>query len=249
MPIDSRIFTHILLGCRVTILLLSCLFPQSLFAQQRPTNPSVSPKIAPAYTDLKIIDEHTDSKGNIIRTIQYKQGGNSITETRILRPGAGTLPPLPINPDTLQKDSVLLIVNKSKNNLQVFYRRKLIRTYKAVFGPKPMEDKCMAGDRCTPEGWFTIKLMKPYSKYHKFLLLSYPDDSAQARFNRLKESGKIPKTALIGGDVGIHGIWNKGDDMIEMGVNWTDGCVAIKNKDIDELYTFVVPGTRIYIRK
>lgn len=230
-------------------MLVCCLTPYHLIAQQKPANSAIAPKSTPAYTDLKIIDEHTDGKGNIIRTIQYKQGGNTVTETRVLRPGGGARPQIPINPDTLQKDSVLLIVNKSKNNLQVYYRHRLIRTYKAVFGPKPMEDKCMAGDRCTPEGWFTIKSMKPYSKYHKFMLLSYPDDSAILRFNRLKEIGKIPKTAQIGGDVGIHGIWNKGDDMIEMGVGWTDGCVAIKNKDIDELYTFVVPGTRVYIRK
>ena len=156
---------------------------------------------------------------------------------------------VPINPDTMNKDSVLVMVNKSQYRLEVYYRRKIIRSYKAVFGPKPQENKCVAGDRCTPEGWFTIKTKNPSSKYNKFMLLNYPNDSSVARFNKLKETGKIPKTAQMGGDVGIHGIWKGGDDMIDMGVNWTDGCVAIKNKDVDDLYTLIGVGTRVYIRK
>ncbi len=81
------------------------------------------------------------------------------------------------------------------------------------------------------------------------MLLNYPNDSCMACFNRLKESGKIPKAARPGGDIGIHGIWKGGDDMIEGGIGWTDGCVAIKNKDIEELYTFAGIGTRVFIRK
>ena len=71
------------------------------------------------------------------------------------------------------------------------------------------------------------------------MLINYPNDSAWAKFNKLKNKGIIPKTARIGGDIGIHGIWAGGDDMIELGVDWTDGCVALKNKDIEELYSIV----------
>ena len=107
----------------------------------------------------------------------------------------------------------------------------------------------MEGDRCTPEGVFHIAGKNPNSKYNKFMLLSYPNDSARIRFNKLKQQGLIPKTARIGGDIGIHGIWKGGDDMIEMGVGWTDGCVALKNRDVEELYTFVGVGTKVVIRK
>ena len=89
----------------------------------------------------------------------------------------------------------------------------------------------------------------PNSKYDKFMLLSYPNDSSLARFNRLKENGYIPKIAKIGGDVGIHGVWKGGDDMIEMGVGWTYGCVAIKNKDIEELFSLVGVGTKVTIKR
>ena len=81
------------------------------------------------------------------------------------------------------------------------------------------------------------------------MLLNYPNDTSVSRFNALKEKGTIPKTARIGGDVGIHGIWKGGDDLIENGICWTDGCVAVKNKDIEELYKFAGVGTKVYIRK
>jgi murein L,D-transpeptidase YafK len=125
----------------------------------------------------------------------------------------------------------------------------MVRNYRAVFGPTPKMNKNMEGDRCTPEGVFHIAGKNPNSKYNKFMLLSYPNDSARIRFNKLKQQGLIPKTARIGGDIGIHGIWKGGDDMIEMGVGWTDGCVALKNRDVEELYTFVGVGTKVVIRK
>ncbi len=222
-------------GIVFSIIFLLCFAPQ-LHAQNesRPT-------------DVKIVEEHKDKSGNTVRTIQYKINGRQMTETQVVRPNPGYQ--VPINPDTLNKDSVLLVVEKSKFVLNVFYQKRKIRSYKAVFGPKPKEDKCMSGDRCTPEGWFKIVMKNPNSKYDKFLLLDYPNDSSYAHFNRLKAMGALPANARIGSDVGIHGVWKGGDDMIEMGVCWTDGCVALKNKDIEELYTFVGVGTRVFIRK
>jgi len=150
-------------------------------------------------------------------------------------------------PDTLIKDSVRLVVDKTKHCLMVYYRKRMLRAYKATFGPTPLQDKYMEGDRCTPEGEFKITNINARSKYNKFMLISYPNDSARAKFNRLKTSGIIPQTARIGGDIGIHGIWPGGDDMIELGVGWTDGCVALKNKDIEELYSIVGVGTKVVI--
>jgi hypothetical protein len=200
-------------------------------------------------SDLKVLDEHKDGKGNIVRVIQYYKGSERITETAIIPIHPVSNIRIPINPDTLNKDSVLIVVTKSKYNLEVYYHRRLIRAYKAVFGPKPLEDKRVEGDRNTPEGWFTIKTKNPSSKYDKFLLLSYPNDSAVARFSRLKAMGKLPVNARIGSDVGIHGIWKGGDDLIEKGIGWTDGCIALKNKDVEELYTLTGAGTRVFIRK
>lgn len=200
--------------------------------------------------NLKLLHEEDDGKGHIIRTIQYSKGNVRVTETIIMAkpPSVATLN-MPIKPDTLNKSLLKIIVNKSQYRLSVYYRDRPIRVYKAVFGPNPKLNKLMEGDRNTPEGHFTITSKNPASKYNKFMLLSYPNDSAYSRFNELKAKGKIPPTARIGGDVGIHGIWKGGDDMIEMGVGWTDGCVAIKNKDIEELFSLVGVGTKVFIRR
>jgi murein L,D-transpeptidase YafK len=200
--------------------------------------------------NLKVVSEEPDGKGNIVRTVQYEQGYLRVTEQIIMpQKRVLSLNPYRINPDTLKKDSLLIVVDKKRYCLQLFYRHRLIRAYKAVFGPQPLSNKCMEGDRCTPEGMFTIRNKNPNSRYNKFMLLSYPNDSAIARFNQLKQKGLIPASARIGGDIGIHGIWKGGDDMIEMGVGWTDGCVALKNKDIEDLYSMVGVGTKVLIKK
>lgn len=207
-------------------------------------------KEPPRPKNLKVLSETSDGKGNIVRVIQYDQGTMRVTETTItpkVLPLASTH--VKFSPDTMSKDSVRLVVDKAKRCLLVYYKKRMIRAYKATFGPDPMQDKSMEGDRCTPEGEFKITSLNPRSKYNKFMLISYPNDSTRARFNRLKSKGILPATARIGGDIGIHGIWPGGDDMIELGVGWTDGCVALKNKDIEELYSIVGVGTKVVIVK
>lgn len=199
--------------------------------------------------NVKIVKEYDDGKGHIVREIQYTQGAMLVTEQVIMPKRSIANTRKPIDPDTLVKDSVIVLVNKSAYSVQVFYRKQMIRVYKAVFGPNPKANKTMEGDRCTPEGWFKISAKNPNSKYHKFMLINYPTDSSYSRFRILKETGKIPATARIGGSIGIHGIWQGGDDMIEMGVGWTDGCIALKNRDVEELYAITGVGTRVFIKK
>lgn len=238
-------------GKIILLLFIFCgiLHPDLLLAQVKPVTPTDVSKAQPQLKNFQVLEEYKDGKGNIIRVIRYDQGDMRVTET-IIKP----IVPVynlkrPIKPDTLVKDSVLLLVSKSKYKVDVYYKGRMIRSYTAVFGPRPMENKNMEGDRCTPEGWYRIKSKNPASQYNKFMLLDYPNDTTQVRFAALKEKGVIPKTARIGGNIGIHGIWKGGDDMIEMGVGWTDGCVALKNSDIDELYSLVGVGTRVCIRK
>jgi len=229
----------------VVVVVLALLSVTAANAQYK--RPTQDEKIEEHPRNVTVLDEHKDGKGNIIRTIQYNQGLMRVTETIIRPEKLGVGGKVAINPDTMNKSFVEVLVDKSHYCVYVMYRKRMIRAYKAVFGPKPQQLKMMEGDRCTPEGWFTIQNKNPASRYDKFMLLSYPDDSARARFNRAKEAGTIPRTAKIGGDVGIHGIWQGGDDMIELGVGWTDGCIAIKNKDVEELYTMVGVGTRVHI--
>lgn len=211
------------------------------------TTPDTTDKNRPK--NLKLVHEEPDGKGNLVRIIQYNKGNMRVTETIIMPIKKKYNTYVPVNPDTINKDSVYLVINKSDYTLQVRYRKKVLRSYKATFGPNPQENKCMEGDRCTPEGWFRISGYNPRSKYHRFLRINYPNDSTYIRFKYLKEKGIIPMHARIGGDIGIHGVWKGGDDLIELGVGWTDGCIALKNKDIEELCSLVGIGTRVYIGK
>ena len=210
--------------------------PLLLQAQKRPTN-------------IKVLDEYKDGKGNIVRVVQFNEGLMRVTQTIIepIKPTIGIS--IPIRMDTVRKDSLSIHISKSNYMLLVRYRGRVIRTYKAVFGPNPRMNKLVEGDRNTPEGDFRIVTKNAASKYDKFLGLNYPNDSTYARFNRMKAAGQLPASARIGGDVGIHGIWPGGDDMIQLGIGWTDGCIALKNKDVEELFSMVNVGTKVVIRK
>jgi hypothetical protein len=231
------------------LLVLLCLVAATVSQAQTIYAPPVK-KEAPLFKNLKVLSEESDGKGNIVRVIQYDQGVMRITETTIV---PKVLPignaSVKVDPRTMNKDSVRLVVDKARHCLMVYYQRRMVRAYKATFGPNPLQDKCMEGDRCTPEGEFKITHINERSKFNKFMQINYPNDSSLAKFNRLKRSGVLPSSARIGGDIGIHGIWPGGDNMIELGVGWTDGCVALTNKDIEELYSMVGVGTKVVIVK
>ncbi len=227
-------FSRLLLSCG--LLMLLCHAPRVSTAQHRPTN-------------IKVLDEYKDGKGNIVRVVQFNEGLMKVTQTIVepIRPTVGLR--VPIRMDTVKQDQLSIHISKSSYMLLVRYRGKTIRAYKAVFGPNPSLNKLMEGDRNTPEGDFKIASKNAGSKYDKFLGINYPNDSSFARFNKLKAEGKLPASARIGGDVGIHGIWPGGDDMIQLGIGWTDGCIALKNNDVEELFSLIPIGTKVTIRK
>lgn len=184
------------------------------------------------------------ASGAWLRKIKYSNGSET---TMILPPPIGER--TPINVDTINKDSVVIVVEKEYNVIYVLYKRKRIRQYRAVFGPDKMKDKHKEGDRCTPEGWFRIVSIRDHNAWQKFMLLDYPTPESYDRFNERMKSGVIPGNSKIGGAIGIHGTFKGGDNMVDMGFGWTDGCVALKSTDIYDLFNFVKEGTRVYITK
>lgn len=135
-----------------------------------------------------------------------------------------------------------IVVYKSKRQLLAYSNGKLIKTYKISLGKVPIGDKEFEGDKKTPEGFYTINDKNPNSGYHKNLGISYPN---QEDIENAKRLGKP-----AGGDVKIHGLRNK------MGIigkfhrwfDWTLGCIAITDSEIDELYSAVKIGTPIEIK-
>ncbi|MDO4441821.1 MAG: L,D-transpeptidase family protein [Moraxella sp.] len=146
-------------------------------------------------------------------------------------------PPLPVG---TQIDK--LIVYKAKREMHAFYQGKLIKIYPISLGKNPIGHKAFEGDMKTPEGIYTINDRNPNSSYHKNLGISYPNDADIAH---AKAHGKS-----AGGAIKIHGIKNGLGDVI--GANhllkdWTHGCIAVTNREIDELYVAVVDNAVIEI--
>jgi murein L,D-transpeptidase YafK len=135
-----------------------------------------------------------------------------------------------------------LVLTKSRRELVLYYRGEAVRTYFVALGRNPVGDKERIGDNRTPEGLFFIQGRNPNSRYHLSLRISYPDETHRARAARL---GVEP-----GGDIMIHGL---PDEQAAFGAahrdyDWTNGCIAVTNKEIEELWRVIHDGTPIQIK-
>ncbi|MEA3061893.1 MAG: hypothetical protein QOJ94_1674 [Sphingomonadales bacterium] len=135
-----------------------------------------------------------------------------------------------------------ILVEKSAHRLIAFERGRAVREMTVALGREPAEDKVRAGDDRTSEGVFPIVAHQPASAYHRALKLGYPTP-ARVRLARLK--GVDP-----GGDIMIHGLPN---GLGWLGtwhrmIDWTRGCVAVTDGEMDWLYQTVADGTPVEIR-
>jgi lipoprotein-anchoring transpeptidase ErfK/SrfK len=145
--------------------------------------------------------------------------------------------------------SYYIVVDKSRYELSVFDSKGWLVTYPVVFGTSDLADKQYAGDRRTPEGTFTIVNKKVHSKWDRFMSLDYPTQESYTKFTQRKNEGLIPSNAKIGGSIGIHGTWPHEDYQVDRFRNWTEGCISMRNKDVEELYGMIPVGTKVLIRK
>ena len=151
--------------------------------------------------------------------------------------------------EILPVGTVYLIIDKSDYELNVYDDKGWFATYPVVFGNNSLDDKKMEGDRCTPEGNFHIISKKIHNKWDRFIALDYPTKESYEKFRERKSRGEIPAGARIGGGVGIHGTWPNDDYIIDRYKNWTNGCISMKNKDVEDLYSYLPVGTSVTIRK
>jgi uncharacterized protein YecT (DUF1311 family) len=135
-----------------------------------------------------------------------------------------------------------IIVDKSRHKLYLVQGGKVVQTYDCELGYNSAHQKLYSGDGATPEGKYHITAVKTNgrSKYYKALLLSYPNETDYKRFNDAKIRGVILPRARIGGLIEIHGDGGKNRD-------WTEGCVALTNKDMDRIMQYVTVGTPVTI--
>jgi len=135
-----------------------------------------------------------------------------------------------------------LLVDKSDRVLVFYQDGQAVRAYRGIqFGDARFGHKRFQGDERTPEGRYTIDTRNPQSSYHLSLRISYPN-SADRAFAAAR--GRSP-----GGDIFIHGQPNGLSSDLRMRGDWTDGCIALANHEIEELWSLVPDGTPIVIRQ
>jgi len=154
-----------------------------------------------------------------------------------------------IRENAVDADSLSLVIDKSEYKLTVKSDTIVLKEYPVVFGRNPVDDKLKQGDRCTPEGTFYMKAKYPHSKWSKFVWINYPTRDSWRKHNAAIRQGKISDNAKIGGEVGIHGVPEGMDFLIDQKYDWTEGCVSLKTKDINELYYYITESTPIIIKK
>jgi murein L,D-transpeptidase YafK len=135
-----------------------------------------------------------------------------------------------------------IVVEKSKREMKLMRGSEVLKTYRVALGGQPVGAKDRQGDHKTPEGIYEVDSKKPNSQFHRALHVSYPSPVDRERARKL---GVRP-----GGYVEIHGL---GANWGWLGAahrqrDWTDGCVAVTNQEIDEIWPLVEVGTRVEIR-
>lgn len=135
----------------------------------------------------------------------------------------------------------LVIVKKSKSMIQLLHHGKVLKQYRIAMGDRPAGHKLTEGDQRTPEGRYVLDYKKPNSTYYRAIHISYPNDEDRLRANAL---GLNP-----GGQIMIHGENPHSELSPEEAqqYNWTNGCIAVTNKQMDEIWKLVQPGTPIEI--
>lgn len=134
-----------------------------------------------------------------------------------------------------------VLVDKSDRTLWLYRAGTIIRTYRGLqLGDAPQGHKRFQGDEKTPEGRYTLDYGNPQSSYYLSLHVSYPNSADRAH---AAARGRSP-----GGDIFIHGQPNGLPFDFRVGGDWTDGCIALSNREIAELWSLIPDGTPIEIR-
>jgi murein L,D-transpeptidase YafK len=143
-------------------------------------------------------------------------------------------------PDHKTVDQIVVV--KSARTMTLESNGRVLKTYKVALGGQPVGAKERQGDHKTPEGEYIIDAKNEHSRFYMALHLSYPNAADRVRADSL---GASP-----GGDVEIHGLgkqygWIGARHRL---VDWTDGCIAVTNEEIQEIFGMVPVGTRVHIK-
>ena len=130
-----------------------------------------------------------------------------------------------------------IVVKKGERKMYLVSGKTAIKSYQINLGNQPIGDKQYEGDGKTPEGLYFIDRFNPNSRYHLSVGISYPSaqDVAQAAALGLRP----------GGDIFIHGLGPEGRALNK--ADWTAGCIAVNDEEIEEIFAMLQPGVPIFI--
>jgi murein L,D-transpeptidase YafK len=134
-----------------------------------------------------------------------------------------------------------ILIEKAKRALTLFEKNEPLKTYQVALGREPVGAKRREGDGRTPEGTYVIAGRKSDSAFHRALRISYPSEADLAR---ARAAGEPP-----GGDIMIHGLKNGLGWLgrLHTSSDWTEGCIAVTNEEIEEIWDAVPDGTPVEI--
>lgn len=142
----------------------------------------------------------------------------------------------------------MIIVDKEGYALYLIRDGGVVSRFDVAYGQNPFFDKEKEGDLRTPEGRYYVneKLGENRTNYHRALRINYPNLDDKREFKELKRKGIVGPKEKIGSNILIHGLYD-GNSTGNLGKNWTEGCVALRNNDIDRLFFSVPIGTPVVI--
>lgn len=134
-----------------------------------------------------------------------------------------------------------VLVRKEERRLYLLSGEQVVRSYRIGLGDNPSGHKLFEGDQRTPEGEYVLDWRNPNSDFYKSIHISYPNKQDR---EMASSWGLDP-----GGSIMIHGLPNEAGDMAFafLGLDWTDGCIAVSNEEMDEIWQLVADGTPIRI--
>lgn len=150
---------------------------------------------------------------------------------------------------SVPSEGIHIAIDKTDYILSIVSDTIILKQYPVVFGRNPVDDKLRQGDGCTPQGRFRVHTKYPHRSWDKFIWIDYPTEDSWKKHRQAKMDGIIDQSAKIGGEIGIHGVPAGTDNLIDLRMNWTLGCVALKNSDINDFYPFIKTGTMVIIKR
>ena len=145
-----------------------------------------------------------------------------------------------------ENDDYAIVVDKFSRRLDLYHNGEIDKSFKIGLGFDPVSDKYYEGDGSTPEGFYKVNWLRDgeevKTSFYKALMINYPTKEDSLEFSMAKEKGLIPEWAESpGGHIEIHGFGSESD--------WTLGCMALDNEDMDYLFDKVKFATPVTIVK